>query len=177
MVIKSVINKCKKGDQKAQRELFDLSRAMLNSVALRYCDGTISAEDILQEAYIRIYKALPKFQYQNDAATFGWMKRILVTEAIREIKKSKKWDTAESTREIETSQPSSHLEYDDLYAMLQTLPLQQRVVFSMYAIEGYSHKEIAAHLEIGESSSRSNLTRARRSLQSILQTQQVYEKV
>lgn len=176
MNYKEVIARIQKGDPKAQRALFDLSNKLLQSVAYRYCKNSMETSDILQETYIRIFANLSNFKYDNDAATLAWMKRITSTEAIRYLKKSKRWQQPDIT--LNTIEPSSsQLEYDDLYKTLLRLPTKQRIVFNMHALEGYSHEEIAKELEIATSSSRSLLSRARTTLQSIINNETVYGKV
>ena len=169
MNLAEVITYCKKGRSKAQRALFDLTCDQLKSVAMRYVVDSSTAEDVLQESYIRIFKAMSSFEYINDAATYGWMRRITTTEALRFLKKNKGWNDA-MFEGAEINMPvveQDHVLFrDELFQLLMSLPLNQRLVFNLYVIEGYSHKEIAEQLGIAESSSRSLLTRARFLLQS-----------
>jgi len=176
MTLEEIIKKSKKGDIIAQRLLFERTCDQLKSVALRYVldDGT--AEDVLQEAYIRIYKSISKFNYINDAATAGWMKQITAMEAIRIIKKTKKWQAPTSVTQSPEQAIDSLAFADELYNVLLLLPTRQRVVFNMYALEGYSHKEISAKLDIAESSSRSILSRARSFLQLQLTKSDTYAR-
>lgn len=177
MTLHQSIERSKKGDKLAQRMLFELTCGFLKGVALRYIADESAVDDILQETYIRIFKNVEKFNYVNDAATMGWMRQITAMESIRYIKKHKRWHelASEGTSSL-GSQPTKAFE-DEMYKMLKQLPIKQRIVFNMSAMEGYSHKEIAAHLEIAESSSRSLLTRARFYLQNQLKKNDSYEKV
>lgn len=176
MNLKTIIEQSKKKSTKAQRLLFDLTCDQLNSVALRYMGSTSLAEDVLQESYIRIFQNLNSFKYINDAATYGWMRQITAMEAIRNLKKNKRW--LEIQKEV-IPNPSvdSPVFQDELFQVLLTLTTQQRLVFNLFALEGYSHKEIGDQLGIAESSSRSLLTRARQHLQSQLTKYRTYEKV
>jgi len=177
MNLENIIANATKGKPQFQRQLFELTCDGLKSVALRYVSDESASDDILQESYVRIFQKLKSFSYINDAATHGWMRQITATEAIRYIKKSKRWREVESG--VEQNQTTENLELfkDELYIILQSLPLKQRLVFNMFAIEGYSHKEIALQLGIETSSSRSLLTRARAHLQSKLLKEKAYEKV
>lgn len=177
MTIQQSIERSKKGDKLAQRMLFELSCGFLKGVALRYAVDESVADDILQEAYIRIFKNITKFTYVNDAASMGWMRQITATESIRYLKKSKRWHQLSSEGSSQHKSVSTRAFEDEMYKMLLALPDRQRLVFNMAAIEGYSHKEIAQQLEIAESSSRSLLTRARFFLQSQLKKNDSYEKV
>ena len=176
MTLHQSIEKSKKGDRLSQRMLFELTCSFLKGVALRYVADESAVDDILQETYIRVFKNVASFKYVNDAATMGWMRQITAMESIRYIKKNKRWHemSSEQVRPA-ISQPTKAFE-DEMYKMLQQLPLKQRIVFNMAAIEGYSHKEIATQLEIAESSSRSLLTRARFYLQNQLKKNDSYEK-
>jgi len=91
MNLKTLITEARKGTKKAQQMLFQTTCAQLNSVALRYVADQSLAQDVLQETYIRVFKHLDKFEYRDDASTLAWMKRITATEALRLIKKRKRW--------------------------------------------------------------------------------------
>ncbi len=164
MTLENIIAQSKDGNSKAQRLLFDLTCDQLNSVALRYMGSTNAADDVLQEAYIRIFQSIHQFNYINDAATYGWMRQITAMESIRILKKNKRWQ--ETQQEVlHNPTVDSPVFQDELFRVLLTLTTQQRLVFNLFALEGYSHKEIAEQLNIAESSSRSILTRARAYLQ------------
>lgn len=177
MTLKQLITKSKSNDSIAQRLLFEMTCSRLKGVAMRYVIDDSQAQDVLQEAYIRIYKNIQSFKYINDAATMGWMCQIVGTEAIRYLKKSKRWNQISDDGYRAPSVAQSEAFDDELYKILLSLPDRQRIVFNMFAIEGYSHKEIAAQLDIAESSSRSILTRARFFLQQQLTKQDDYAKV
>jgi len=177
MNFKTLIYQSKEGDQKAQKMLFDHSYTKLKSVAMRYAVDTSLAEDILQETYIRIFKNLHQLEYINEASTLAWMKRITATEALRLIKKRKKW--LQDDQQIQNTHTVSSTAFvqDDLLYALTVLSPRQRIVFNLYAIEGYSHKEIAQKIDIAESSSRSILARSRSLLKSIILKNKTYGKV
>ena len=146
MKLKTLVQSSQAGDKSAQRKLFEDTCDRLNSVALRYVLDASLAQDVLQEAYIRIFKGLSKFEYQDDVSTLAWMKRITVTECLRLIKKRKRWmltDNASVQHHMEEAYDPVN---DDIVRALLSLSPKARLVFNMYAIEGYSHKEIAEKL-------------------------------
>ena len=131
---------------------------------------TSAARDVLQESYIRIFQKLDTFHYNTEAAALAWMRQITAREAIRWLKKQKRWKNLDIHPFADTISESHPMFEDDLFCNLQALPADQRLVFNMKAIEGYSHKEVAEKLNIAESSSRSLLTRARKKLAQLLKT-------
>lgn len=177
MNLENTIYKCKKGDARAERALFDYTSNQLKAVAVRYLADAHGAEDVLQETYIRIFKNIQKFNYINDAATIGWMRQITATEAIRYLKRSKRWGKSDELKPKPQSFEMDVAFDDQLFKILLLLPSKQRLVFNMYAMEGYSHKEIANLLGIAESSSRSLLTRSRSFLKSQVAKMKRYELI
>ena len=164
MSLKTNIEEIKRGSKKAEKALFVASNRHLMTVALRYVVDNSAARDVLQESYIRIFDKIASFRYENEAATLGWMRQITSREAIRWLKKQKRWQDTDIQPFAGTITESHPMFQDDLYRSLLILPTDQRLVFNMHAIEGYSHQEIAEKLNIATSSSRSLLTRARKKL-------------
>jgi len=177
MPLKTIIHNIKKGNAQAERSLFETTHQHLMTVALRYVVDSSAARDVLQESYIRIFQQLPKFVYENDSATMGWMRLITSREAIRWLKKQQRWQNTDIQPFAGTVQQNHPMAKDELFVLLSQLPTDQRLVFNMHAIEGYSHKEIAEKLQIAESSSRSLLTRARKKLAQAVQKKASYEKL
>lgn len=166
-----LIEKCKKGKARYQKVLYDRYSCKVYPICYRYAKNEEDAKDILQETFIRVFNKLETFQ---DKGSFeGWIKRIAVNVAIRHyqntVKKIDQHDI-EKVQEI-SSQESilSELNAEDILKKISELPNGYRLVFNMYALEGYSHKEIAEKLGISEGSSRSQLTRARQALMEMLQ--------
>ncbi len=123
------------------------------------------AKDILQETYIKIFKALQHFEYKNEATTFSWMKQISINESLKMLKKNKrKLEIEGAYKRTNTAFNQHELHIQDLYKALTKLPEKQRIVFNLYAVEGYKHNEIAKLLEIKEEYSRTLLARARKFL-------------
>ncbi len=166
-----LIEKCKKGSARYQKVLYDRYACKIYPICYRYAKNEEDAKDILQETFIRVFNKLETFQ---DKGSFeGWIKRIAVNVAIRhyqnEIKKIDQHDI-ERVPELHTdASVLSDLNAEEILRTISELPNGYRIVFNMYALEGYSHKEIAETLNISEGASRSQLTRARQALMEILQ--------
>jgi RNA polymerase sigma-70 factor (ECF subfamily) len=174
MTEEAIIQGCQKGKAKYQRELVLRYSPMLLTVARRYCRDDHAAKDVLQEAFVRIFRAIPK--YRETGAFAAWLRRIVINMALQ------KQEKASYQRESHTLDQVSHplvghnvldkLQAEDLLALVQLLPKPFRLVFNLYAIEGYSHDEIADMLGIAPGTSRSQLTRARQKLQSMILEQE-----
>ncbi len=182
MKLKKIIQGCQKGRRQAQQKLFFAYSKYLMGIAIRYVKDENTAKDIVQESFVRIFNSLHRFQYQNENAFKAWIKRITVHEAIRWLKKYNTHflEVEENTSNVYAiKNPSilSELYTQDLLKALQKLPHGYQVVFNLYIIEGFSHKEIGKLLNISESTSRSQLTRAKNNLKQLLNiSEAVYEK-
>jgi RNA polymerase sigma factor (sigma-70 family) len=163
---KRLIAQCLKGKARYQRMLYDKYSCKVYPVCYRYAKNEEDAKDILQETFIRVFNKLDTFQ---DKGSFeGWIRKIAVNTSIRHYQNSlRKLDDRDIEYAPELTADEnilSELNAEDILKKISELPTGYRVVFNMYAIEGYSHKEIAAELGISEGSSRSQLTRARKCL-------------
>lgn len=126
------------------------------------------AKDVLQNTYLNIFKNISAMKYTTDAAAIAWMKKICVNEALKLINKNKIWKRNSSIADNLTIDNDHQLYKDELYRTLLKLPEQQRIVFNLFIIEGYSHKEIAERLSITESNSRTIVGRAKNYLANYL---------
>ncbi len=162
-----IIKGCVSGKRKDQEKLYKLFSRKLFAVSLIYTKDYSAAEDILQEGFIKIFTNIK--QYKNKGSFEGWMRRIIVNTALEKFRKQSHLFTVSEIEEIneEFSYQDivSEISAKDLIKLIQELTPQYRVVFSLYAIEGYSHKEIAKKLKISPGTSKSNLSRARKILQ------------
>lgn len=155
-----------KGDPKCQRLLVVNYSSMLLTVSRRYTPINTDAEDVLQDAYIKILGAIKQFD-NNKGTLESWMRKIVINTALKRL--NKKCFTHERTVErFEERQLSpaiySQLQAEDVMTIINTLPDGYRQVFNLSVVEGYSHKEIAALLNIEEATSRSNLSKAKKKL-------------
>jgi RNA polymerase sigma factor (sigma-70 family) len=165
-----LIQGCMKRERASQQRLFDTYSPKMYAICLRYVRDEMEAEDILVTAFTKIFEKIP--QFKGEGSFEGWIRRIVVNDALTYLRKSRtmylETDLEEADRDINLEQLADHLEAEDLLNMIQQLPAGYRVVFNMYAIDGYSHKEIAGHLGISENTSKSQLSRARVYLQKML---------
>ena len=163
-----LIESCIKGDRAAQKVLYDRLAPRMFPVCIRYVGDREQAEDILQEGFITLFTRLDT--YKGDGSFEGWARKIFVTTALMELRKKdalKMSDDLETARgmKTETVTQLQSIGYKDLMKLITQLPPGFRTVFNMYAIEGYSHKEIGEILGISETTSRTQLSRARLWLQ------------
>jgi len=158
---------CISGDVQRQRQLYDTFAPTMFSICLRYANDYHQAEDILQEGFIKVFSRLDRFRYEGSFE--GWMKRIFVHTAIEHYRKSLKINNLEEISTLEdfiTPPIAIHqLQAADLIKLIQKLAPGYRTIFNLYAIEGYSHKEISKLLNITIGTSKSQLSRARIALQ------------
>lgn len=161
MTKKELIYKCGKRDRKAQQELFMKHREALYHICLKYCRNYAEAEDTLHDVFIIIFNKIKT--YKGTGSFEGWMKRIAIFTAIDVYKSKKEFSVAINeeylTKETETSNFS--IDLDNILEAVQQLPDQYRLVFNLFQLDGYSHKEIARMLSISEGTSKSNYHRAK----------------
>jgi RNA polymerase sigma factor (sigma-70 family) len=149
---------------KAQKALFDIYAPKLYVVCLRYLKDQMRAQDVLQDTYVKIFANIGN--YKSEGAFEGWLKRIAVNTCLDQLRKDKKLLTDVSIDDVshKLSTDSFSVEKlmaDDLLKLVQALPDGYRTVFNLFAIEGYSHQEIAQQLGISESTSKTQYLRAR----------------
>lgn len=161
MKLENLINSCIKQNRQAQEELYHLYKKTLFVLCLKYCANEAEAEDNLHNTFIEIFTNIKKFN--NKGSFEGWMKRIAINKAIDSYKSkyqlvSIKDDFVQETT-IDEDEVAFSLDY--LLSLVQELPHQYRLVFNLYELDEYSHQEIARMLSISESTSKSNLHRAK----------------
>lgn len=177
-----LIKGCIRQQPAQQRKLFEQVAPLMMTVCRRYAPTQADAEDILQEAFVKIFRSFDQFD-ENKGPLMAWLRRIVVNTAIghwRKWHKNTLLIAEETLPETPVhSEADLKLDEEEILAMIAALPAGFRVVFNLFAIEGYNHAEIAQMLGITESASRSQLTRARKHLQeTIFQHSQTafYEK-
>lgn len=159
-----LIDSCKKGDRAAQKVLFDRLASRMFPVCMRYVGERSLAEDILQDGFITLFTRLDS--YKGEGSFEGWARRIFVTTVLMNLRKKdalKMSDDIDVVRGMKTdiSSQTQNIGYKELMKLVMELPPGFRAVFNMYAIEGYSHKEIGEILGISETTSRTQFSRAR----------------
>ncbi len=162
MDTKKLIKKCQKNNRKAQSELFHRYKDVLFALSLKYCKNYKEAEDNLHDSFITIFKKINQYNFKGSFE--GWMKRITINKAIDKYKKTPISNAPLHEDRIEDTKidvKTLNLSLDELLLSIQELPDRYRLVFSLYELDEYSHKEIAKMLQISEGTSKSNLHRAK----------------
>jgi RNA polymerase sigma-70 factor (ECF subfamily) len=165
---KQIIEKCSKGNQKAQKAFYNEYIDLLYSTINRYVKDSATVDDLLFQAMMKIFTKLEDFTYINEKALVGWLKKIAVNEALMHLRAD--FRTLYKIEEISEMDSNNLVEADDLnekdiLETIEKLPAGYRTVFLLHVVEGYSHKEIAVQLGIAEGTSRSQFFKARSLLQ------------
>lgn len=162
-----LIRCCIKENRDCQRKLYEMFAPKMFALCLRYTNSREDAEDALQESFVRIFDNLDKFRFEGSFE--GWLRRITVHTVLRLVQKKSPLKFAEDMETVKTADTApdvlGKMGERDLMSLISKLPQGYRVVFNMFAIEGYSHAEIANQLNISEGTSRSQYARARKHLQ------------
>jgi RNA polymerase sigma-70 factor (ECF subfamily) len=157
---------CQEGNPVAQRDLYEMFKTKMFGICLRYAGNHSDAEDIMQEGFIKVFEKIHQFGFKG--AFEGWIRKIMVNTALEKYRMHFQTvslqDNTEADQELELDVTSS-IEVKELLGIIQDLTPRYRLVFNLYALEGYSHKEISEMLNITEGTSKSNLSRARVILQ------------
>jgi RNA polymerase sigma-70 factor (ECF subfamily) len=170
-------------NRQAQHELYMRFVHMMKGICLRYAANEAEAEDILQEAFIQAFKRLDS--YNGKGALGGWLRRITINKALEQYRKNKSvsrmLDGAgkEMRKETVVGDDSVYqqLELEDLLAKIQEMPVGYRTIFNLYAVEGYTHREIAELLKISEGTSKSQFSRARNFLIKLILDEEKEERI
>jgi len=164
-----IIESCLSGNQFAQKRLYELFVKSMFRLCRRYVENEQDAEEVLMNGFLKFYKNLKAFKLTDENSLERWLRQIMINECLLFIRQRKIKFSSIEIIENEVQEPEfTNLETDDLYNILLTLPIGYRTVFNLFAIEGYSHAEIAIKLNISEGTSKSQLSRARELLQKIL---------
>jgi RNA polymerase sigma-70 factor (ECF subfamily) len=162
-----LIDGCRKQDRHAQRFLFEHFSGRMLSLCCRYVKDRMDAEDVMVVAFTKVFDRIK--QFKGDGSFEGWVRRIMVNESLTYLRKNKSMyletDIEAADREPDYNKISGELEAEDLRKLIADLPTGYRIVFNLYAIDGFSHQEIADQLGVSENTSKSQLSRARTLLQ------------
>lgn len=166
-----MIQGCLRNEAVAQQELYHRFSPRMLTVCYRYAKSREDAEDMLQEGFIKVFMQIRQFQHKG--ALEGWIRKIMVHTCINSLKKNRKFSESvdlihASTVPIREDFIPSILQAKQVVECIRMLPLGYRTVLNLFAIEGYSHREIGGMLDIEESTSRSQYTRAKAMLEDIL---------
>lgn len=168
-----LIKKAVKNDRSAQHQLFDMFSPKMLGVCRRYLKNQDLAEEVMLSGFLKVFMNLGNFK--NDGSFEGWIRRIMVNESISQLRKEKKLHFLADT-EIENSAMHStyletELEVNEIQKLIDVLPDGYKTVFVLYAVEGYKHSEISELLQISESTSKTQLFKARKALQKMVNNQ------
>jgi RNA polymerase sigma-70 factor, ECF subfamily len=173
-----IIQKCYDGNRTAYRDFYELYANELLAIALRYMKSKQEAEDVLQDAFIKAFKNLASFDQRASLKT--WLTRIVINTALNMLRKNQKGElwTIDKFEPIETNTlPLDGYNYTELVSFIQQLPTGCRSVFNLYAIEGYTHKEISELLKISSGTSKSQYHRAKVLLKEIMASEETKTKL
>lgn len=172
MDYKPIITKCLEGDPRAQRSLYDALAPVMMTVCLRYMENKEEAEDVFQIGFVKVFEKLEAYQHQGSFE--GWARRVFANTCLDQLRKNKKTKYDVSVEDVDYKLETSgnifeSMVADELMQLILDMPIGYRTVFNMFAIEGYSHKEIAKELGVSESTSKSQYKRARTFLEGCLE--------
>lgn len=171
LTIEEIINGCLKGRRDAQESLYKLYGGKLFGVCLRYTQNRMEAEDVLQDGFVKVFKNIRSFKNLGENSLFNWMKRIMVNTAINYLRDQKKHrymmdvdvagNISDEDGESFFDEVKSLVSQEEILNMVQKLSQGYRMVFNLFAIEGYSHQEIADMLGVSINTSKTQLFKAR----------------
>ncbi|MFS4455261.1 RNA polymerase sigma factor [Maribacter sp. 2304DJ31-5] len=170
MSLKELIHKCKKGERKAQEQLYRTYAAVLFGICLKYSHNKAEAEDNLHDSFMTIYEKIG--QYKSQGSFEGWMKRITVNTILQKYRKEEPLNVVhENTKDtVEIDNIYLDISLQTLLEYIRELPNKYRTTFNLYVLDGYTHKEIGALLGTTVGTSKSNLARARMLLKEKIET-------
>jgi RNA polymerase sigma factor (sigma-70 family) len=159
-----LIKECLKNNRSAQKQLYNQYADVMLGICYRYTKSMDDAEDVLQEAFVLVFKNLPQYRFEGELG--AWIRRIMVNTSLNFLKRHKRYRDEMVFEEsllhpVATETPQLILQAKELAAIIRQLPTGYQTIFNMHAVEGYSHVEIAAMLGINEGTSRSQYARAR----------------
>jgi RNA polymerase sigma factor (sigma-70 family) len=171
IVGESILEGCIAGKREAQYELYKMFASSMLAVCFRYAKNRVEAEDLLQEGFVKVFQKISSFR--REGSFEGWIKRIMINNALNEIKKNRRNPFLEDigmineTQIVDPADSAGKLDpvpADVLMEMIRSLPEGYRIVFTLYVLEDFSHREIADELNISENTSKTQLLKARRVL-------------
>lgn len=177
----AMVKGCQKGNPLMQRLMYETYSPKMFPVSLRYSKNEEDAEDILQEAFIKVFKNIRTFR--QDGNLGAWIRKIVINTALNHNRSKLYLHPAKDVNEIEYELPQEEMvisdyNYQELIALIRQLPDRCQVIFNLYAIEGYKHQEIAKMLKISEGTSKSQYARAKKLLQELIRENEtvLYQK-
>ncbi|MFN8344438.1 MAG: sigma-70 family RNA polymerase sigma factor [Spirosomataceae bacterium] len=174
-----VVEMCKENNRFAQNRLYEAFSGRMFRLCMRYVRQREEAEEIVMNGFLKFFRGLSEFDYRDDTGLEGWLKRIMVNEALMHLRRQKALPVFTDTDEAEVPDsvylPDGAVNAETIYAAILELPTGYRTVFNLYVVEGYTHEEIAKQLNVSVGTSKSQLSKARALLQQLLK-QRGYEQ-
>ena len=177
MSLNKLIQECKVRDRKAQEQLYRLYADKLFSICLKYSRNKTEAEDSLQDSFMTVFDKIEQYNFKGSFE--GWMRRITVNTVLQKYREEGVFDIVSDNiqEDIPVAIIRDDISLDYLLKLIQDLPDRYRLVFNLYVLDDYSHKEIAAMLKISEGTSKSNLARARMILKDRIEKRYLKKKI
>lgn len=172
-----LVKHCQKGNPQAQRALFDAYSDRIYRLALRYVKIQDDAQDLVMIAFVKVFKNIKSFTYRDGGSTEAWIRKIVINEALMWLRKRNNFNLTEA---LDGNNPEhgvgeiSQVDGEHLYHLILELPPGYRTVFNLNVIEGYDHHEIAEMLNIAESTSRSQLFKAKQLLKRKIEKEDIH---
>jgi len=168
-----IIKDCKKGKASAQEKIYDLYSGAMLGICARYSNDIMEAEDILQESFIKVFKKISNYDFASIASFSAWIKKIVVNTALNHIRDNKKHRIFENIdheadlyiHEQEIEEYNINISQKEILELIQNLPRGYKIVFNLYVFEKYTHQDIATELDISVNTSKTQLFKARKLLQ------------
>ncbi len=174
---KNFITQCTGGNRATQKVFFEQLYAPMFRVCLRYISNYEDAEDCVMKGFVKAFQHLPGFRYEGDGSVQKWLRRIMVNECLMHLRKKNNWMLYAEDTAMNVELPAEILlqtDAEELHTLIMQLPAGYRTVFNLFAIDGYSHKEIADILHINENTSKSQFSKAKMRLKTLLEQQNSY---
>jgi RNA polymerase sigma factor (sigma-70 family) len=168
--LQELIRQCVSDSPDAQKLLFEKFVTPMARLCTRYLRDSDTAQDAMMEGFMKVFGQLRRFEYQGEHSLGVWIRKIMVNECLMKLRSDRTrffMDVSDQHLEIQQA-TADHFSAGDILALVESLPVGYRTVFNLYAVDGYSHREIAEMLKISESASRSQLTHARVKLKELL---------
>jgi len=175
MDLQQLLSDCSKHDTRAQQCFYRQFAASMFLLCRRYVKSDETAEEMMMNGFLKFFRGLQQFTYVNEAATIGWLRKIMVNECLMELRSTHSFLQLATDEMPETALDEdmlARLSAEEIFRLVTRLPVGYRTVFNLYVVEEMTHREIAEALRISEGTSRSQLSKARQLLQQMLLTQQ-----
>ena len=167
--MREIIESCLNGNRFAQKRLYELFAKAMFRLCRRYVENEQDAEEVLMNGFLKFYKNLKNFTISDDNSLERWLRQIMINECLLFIRQRKvQFSSIEVVENQVIESEFTDLETDELYNLILSLPVGYRTIFNLYAIEGFTHAEIAQKLNISEGTSKSQLSRGRELLQKMV---------